>query len=223
MRYRKERGSTDRGLQDEVQSGRLGLEVFPMDLIKTGGLIAFLRREQGLTQKQVAERLGVCAKTVSKWETGRGFPDVGLLCELSRIFRVDLAKLISGELPPTKKEAGNVKKTKFYVCEKCGNLLTDLGAAEIVCCGRSLSPIQPREADGAHQLRIEGIEEDFYITFEHPMTKDHYIAFFAFVRFDRVLTLRLYPEQGSEVRFPRMRGGRLYWYCNNHGLFELRI
>lgn len=194
-----------------------------MDLIKTGQLIASLRREQRLTQKQVAECLGVCAKTVSKWETGRGFPDISLLGELACVLKVDPIKLILGELPPIKKEVGNVKKTKFYVCEKCGNLLTDLGGAEIVCCGRNLFPLNPQAADEAHELRIEEIEDDFYITFDHPMTKDHYVAFFAYVRFDRVLTLRLYPEQGSEVRFPRMRGGKLYWYCNNHGLFELRI
>lgn len=194
-----------------------------MDLIKTGQLIASLRREQRLTQKQVAERLGVCAKTVSKWETGRGFPDISLLGELACVLKVDPIKLILGELPPIKKEVGNVKKTKFYVCEKCGNLLTDLGGAEIVCCGRNLFSLNSQAADEAHELRIEEIEDDFYITFDHPMTKDHYVAFFAYVRFDRVLTLRLYPEQGSEVRFPRMRGGKLYWYCNNHGLFELRV
>lgn len=201
----------------------MGSEVFPMDLSKTGQLLASLRKEQGLTQQQVAEYLGVCAKTVSKWETGRGFPDVSLLGGLSQLLRIDLLKLIAGELPPIKKEAGNVKKTNFYVCQHCGNLLTGLGRAEVICCGRSLTSLTPREADDEHRLAVNEIEGDFYITFDHPMTKDHYIAFFAYVRFDRVLTVRLYPEQGSEVRFPRMRGGKLYWYCNRHGLFELRI
>ncbi len=194
-----------------------------MDLSKTGSLISRLRREKGLTQKEVADKLGICAKTVSKWETGHGFPDVSLISELSQIFQVDISKLIEGEMPKIKPEVGNVKKTKFYVCEKCGNILTSVGNAEIVCCGRKLSPLQAKESDEEHKLNIEIIEDDFYITFEHPMSKEHYISFFSYVRFDRVLIVRLYPEQGSELRFPQMRGGKMYYYCNTHGLFELKI
>ncbi len=194
-----------------------------MDLSKTGRLIAQLRRENGLTQKDVAEKLGICAKTVSKWETGHGFPDVNLISELSKIFKVDISKLLEGEMPEIKPEVGNVKRTKFYVCEKCGNMLTSVGNAEIICCGRKLSPLTAKVADETHKLNVEHIEDDFYITFLHPMTKEHYISFFAYVRFDRVLTVKLYPEQGGEVRFPQMRGGKMYYYCNTHGLFELKI
>ncbi len=194
-----------------------------MDLSKTGKLIAQLRREKGLTQKEVAENLGICAKTVSKWETGHGFPDVSFITELSKMFGVDPSKLLEGEMPKIKPEVGNVKNTKFYVCEKCGNILTSAGNAEIVCCGRKLSPLAAKEADDAHKLNVEKIEDDFYITFSHPMTKEHYISFISYVRFDRVLTVRLYPEQGGELRFPQMRGGKMYYYCNTHGLFELKI
>lgn len=194
-----------------------------MNLSKTGNLIFRLRHEMGLTQKDLAEKLGICAKTVSKWETGHGFPDISLIGELSKIFQVDIAKLIEGEMPPKKQEAGNVKKTKFYVCETCGNILTSIGDSCIVCCGRTLSPLIPKQSDESHTLNIEFIEDDFYITFSHPMTKEHYISFFSYVRFDRVLTIRLYPEQGGELRFPRMRGGKMYYYCNTHGLFELKI
>lgn len=194
-----------------------------MDLSKTGNLIAELRREKGLTQKDVAESLGICAKTVSKWETGRGFPDVSIIGELSRLFQVDISRLLQGEMPKIKPEVGNVKRTKFYVCEKCGNLLTSVGNAEIICCGRTLSPLSAKAADEAHRLNIEKIEDEYYITFSHPMTKEHYISFVSYVRFDRVLTVRLYPEQDGELRFPRMRGGKMYYYCNNHGLFEVVI
>lgn len=194
-----------------------------MNLSKTGNLIFRLRREMGLTQKDLAEKLGICAKTVSKWETGHGFPDISLIGELSRIFQVDISKLIEGEMPPKKQDVGNVKKTKFYVCKKCGNVLTSTGDSHIVCCGRTLSPLIPKQSDELHTLNVEFIEDDFYITFSHPMTKEHYISFFAYVRFDRVLTVRLYPEQGGELRFPRMRGGKIYYYCNTHELFELRI
>ena len=194
-----------------------------MDLSKTGNLISELRKEKGLTQKAVAEKLGVCPKTVSKWETGHGFPDVSLISELSKIFQVDVSKLLDGEMPKIKPEVGNVKRTKFYVCEKCGNILTSMGNSEINCCGRTLSPLKAKEADEAHKLNVEKIEDEYYITFPHPMTKEHYISFVSYVRFDRVLTVKLYPEQDGELRFPQMRGGKMYYYCNNHGFFEVNI
>ena len=194
-----------------------------MDLSKTGSLIAGLRREKGLTQKELAEKLGVCAKTVSKWETGHGFPDVSLVAELSGLFGVDTEKLLQGELPITKPDAGNIRRTKFYVCSSCGNIITSIGNADIICCGRKTEPLVAKEADDEHTLNVEIIEDDFYITFPHPMSKEHYISFVAYVRFDRVLTVKLYPEQGGELRFPRMRGGKMYYYCTDHGLFELKI
>ena len=194
-----------------------------MDLLKTGKMISDLRKEKCLTQKEVAEKLGICPKTVSKWETGHGFPDVSLISGLSKIFQVDISKLLEGEMPKIKPEVGNVKRTKFYVCEKCGNILTSLGDAEIICCGRTLSPLKSIVADEAHRLNVEKIEDEYYITFSHPMTKEHYISFVSYVRFDRVLTVKLYPEQNGELRFPQMRGGKMFYYCNNHGLFELKI
>ena len=194
-----------------------------MDLSKTGRLIAALRCEKGLTQKDVATKLGICAKTVSKWETGHGFPDVSIILELSKIFGVDISKLLEGEMPQNKQEVGNVKRTRFYVCEKCGNILTSIADAEVVCCGRKLLPLRAAEADEAHKVNVEKIEDEYYITFSHPMTKEHYISFVSYVRFDRVLTVRLYPEQGAEVRFAQTRGGKMYYYCNTHGLFELKI
>lgn len=194
-----------------------------MDLSKTGNLIAELRREKGLTQRALAGKMGICAQTVSKWETGHGFPDVSLVSRLSEVFGVDISKLLEGEMPKIRPEVGNVKRTRFYVCEKCGNLLTSMGNAEVLCCGRRLLPLSAKEADAEHTLNIEKIEDDYYITFEHPMTKEHYISFVAYVRFDRVLTVKLYPEQGGELRFPQMRGGKMCYYCNEHGLFEIKI
>lgn len=194
-----------------------------MDLSKTGGLIAALRKEKGLTQRQVAEGLGVCAKTVSKWETGKGFPDVSLITGLSKILEVDISKLIEGEMPKVKPEVGNVKNTKFYVCEKCGNIVTGVGDAEISCHGRRLEALAAKAEDEEHCFSFEKIEDEYFITFSHPMEKEHYISFVSYVRFDRVFLVRLYPEQGGELRFPQMRGGKMYYYCTNHGLFEVKI
>ncbi len=196
-----------------------------MDLQKTGNLMAKLRREQGLTQKQIADRLCISPKTVSKWERGQGFPDVSFLSELSEIFSVDVRKLIEGEMPETKTEVGNVKKIKFYVCEVCGNLITDMGGSkstQVLCCGRTLSPVIPKTPDSAHEFGFDFVEDEYLITFSHPMQKEHYISFISYVRFDRVLTVKLYPEQDGELRFPVMRGGKFYYYCNEHGLFELK-
>ena len=190
-----------------------------MDLSKTGNLISELRREKGITQREVAEQLGVCAKTISKWERGHGFPDITLVSNLSELFRVDLSILLEGEMPTMKWEVGNVRRIKFYVCEKCGNVISSMGEAEITCCGRKLTPLIPKEMDELHHLDIEVSEGDFYITFSHPMTKEHFVSFVSYVRFDRVLTVKLYPEQGGEIRIPQMRGGKLYFYCNNHGFF----
>ena len=194
-----------------------------MDLSKTGILLSALRKEKGFTQKDAAEKLGICAKTVSKWETGHGFPDISLLVELSRMFRVDIAKLLDGEMPITKAEAGQIKRTKFYVCERCGNIITSNRVADILCCGRSVVPLKAKVCDEAHWLNVEKSEDEYYITFNHPMEKAHYISFVSYVRFDRVLTVKLYPEQGGEIRIPQMRGGKLYYYCSVHGLYELEI
>lgn len=194
-----------------------------MDLTKTGGLISALRHEKGMTQKAVADALGICSKTVSKWERGKGFPDVGLISRLSEVLGIDAEKLIQGELPNAKTEAGNMRRLKFYVCEKCGNVLTSMGSCEISCCGRRLEALQPKTPDEEHTLNIDEIETEDYITFSHPMTKEHYISFGAYVRFDRVLMVKLYPEQDGEFRIPKMRKGKLYYYCTEHGLFEHKV
>ena len=194
-----------------------------MDLSKTGRLIASLRKEKGLTQREVADKLGICPKTVSKWETGKGFPDVSLIAKLSDVFAVDISKLLIGEMPKPRKEAGNVKRCKFYVCENCGNIVQELGNSEITCCGRKLSPLKAQAENDTHKVNVEIIEDDWYITFSHPMEKEHYITFFSYVRFDRTLTVKLYPEQAGEVRIPVMRGGKLYYCCNKHGLFEVKV
>lgn len=68
-----------------------------MDSEKTGRLIANLRGEKGLTQKELAARLGVTGAAVSKWENGKGFPDISLLEPLSQALDVSITALLSGE------------------------------------------------------------------------------------------------------------------------------
>ena len=68
-----------------------------MDQIKTGKFIAFLRKEKGLTQIALADRLGISDKTISKWERGAGLPDVSLMLPLCEILEISVNELLSGE------------------------------------------------------------------------------------------------------------------------------
>lgn len=156
-------------------------------------------------------------------ETGHGFPDVSLVAQLAEVLGVSERMLLTGELGLNMEEVGNMKKTKFYVCPHCGSIMQGTGECRIVCCGMQLNPLKANNADEEHMINVSEIENDFYVEFNHPMTKEHFISFIAYVTFDRVLTVRLYPEQDSAVRFPKMYGGKFYYYCNNHGLFEYKI
>ena len=194
-----------------------------MDCKKIGSLIYELRKDKNMTQKQIADLMNISDKTISKWERGLGCPDISLLPELSQILGVSIDQILSGQINLNDLVGGNMNKLKFYVCPQCGNLMTATGNATISCCGKTLEPLVAKKAEEGHKLDIEPVEDELYVTTEHEMTKEHYIGFVAYVRFDRVLTVRLYPEQDATVRFPKMYGGKLYYYCNTHGLFELKI
>jgi len=195
------------------------MEVVNMDCSSVGKLILRLRKEKGMTQSQLANKMNISDKAVSKWERGLGCPDVSLLGELSKALGVNVEKILLGDLEPNDADGGNMKRIKFFVCPNCGNTLTATGEAEVSCCGRKLAVLIPKPADGMHKLTIEGVEDDLYITFAHEMEKTHYLSFVAYVACDRVLLVKLYPEQSGEVRFPKMYGGKLYFYCSQHGLW----
>ncbi|SFS03872.1 helix-turn-helix domain-containing protein [Anaeromicropila populeti] len=190
-----------------------------MDCKKVGNLLLGLRKEKGMTQKQLADAMNISDKTISKWERGIGCPDVSLLHELSKVLSVNIEKILLGELDPNNADGGNMKRIKFYVCPTCGNIITSTGEAEISCCGRKLSALNAKPSDEKHYLKVETIEEDYYITFSHEMTKKHYLNFISYVTCDRVLIVRLYPEQSGEVRFPKLYGGKLFFGCSQHGLW----
>lgn len=194
-----------------------------MNLSKNGKLLCDLRKAKGLTQKQVADELGIVPKTVSKWETGHGFPDVSTVSALADILGVSEKTILSGNLKQNLESANNMKRTKFYVCPHCGSFLQGTGNGQVVCCGKQLEALTAVSADDEHKINVSEIEDDFYIEFNHEMTKEHYISFVSYVRFDRVLTIKLYPEQDSAVRFLKMYGGKIYFYCSKHGLFEYQM
>ena len=191
---------------------------------ETGRLISRLRRERGLTQRQVAEALHVSAQAVSKWERGLGCPDVSLLPPLAGIFGVSAERLLAGDLAPNDLEVGNLKKLKIYLCPDCGNIVTAAAEGEFHCCGRKLEPLTPCPADEAHAASVQPVEEDLYVTFSHPMEKGHFIRFALWLGIDRMLLVRLYPEQGNEFRIPNLRGGgKLYLCCSRDGLYEVPL
>ena len=199
-------------------------EVSDMDRKQTGELLSRLRRERGMTQRELAEILHISAQAVSKWERGQGCPDVSLLSALAEIGGVSVERLLAGDLSPETADGGNMKRMKFYVCPDCGNVLTAAGGGELHCCGRRLEPLTARPADADHRVSAAEVEEDWYITFRHPMEKDHFFRFAAYVTVDRCLLVRLYPEQGGEFRIPRLRGGgKLYLCCSRDGLFEVNV
>ena len=194
-----------------------------MEQLQTGALTRALRKERGMTQRELAELLHVTDRAVSKWERNLGCPDVGLLPQLAQIFGVSMVHLLRGDLAPNIPEVGNMRRLKFYVCPECGNVLTATGGGELHCCGRRLEPLAPKPMDEPHAVKVEPVEEDWYVTFSHSMEKDHYFRFAAFVGTERVLLVRLYPEQGGEFRIPQMRCGKLYLCCSRHGLYEVKV
>lgn len=190
-----------------------------MDNVKIGNLIYKLRKESNMTQLQLAERLHISDKTVSKWERGLGCPEISLLTDLSCVFGVDLEKLLSGQLDANEERGGNMKKLNFYVCPECGNVITAMTEAGISCCGKKLQPLEAVKAAAEEKLSVENIENDYYISSDHPMLKEHYISFVTLLTGDTLTLKKQYPEWDLQVRIPGRTHGKLIWYCTNHGLF----
>jgi desulfoferrodoxin len=193
-----------------------------MDYIKIGNLICQLRKERGFTQQQIADALNITNKTVSKWERGLGCPDVSLLNELSVVLGADLSHLLDGRLIRNQQNTGDMRKVHFYVCPVCGNILTSTGPGNLVCCSRKLTPLVPQMHLEDHSFSVEEIDLDYYISSTHPMDKEHYISFFAFIGTDKIFLQRLYPEQACEIRLPlSFHKGIIFAYCTEHGLWAV--
>lgn len=189
-----------------------------MNQIKIGELIHSLRTKNKLTQKQLAEQINVSDKAVSKWETGKGCPDISLLTELAAVFQIDLQTILNGEIVQKESEAGNMKKLKFYVCPDCGNVITSTSEANISCCGKKLPALEARKAEDNEKLSIEDMHGEWYISSKHSMTKDHYISFVAYVNDSTAMIFKQYPEWNLQISLPFYRSGRIIWYCTKCGL-----
>ena len=189
----------------------------------TGGTIKALREQRNLTQAELADKIGVSSKTVSKWETAKGLPDITLLQPLAAALGVSVIELMNGEPIANRNVSGNMLRSKFYVCPLCGNIIHTTGAALISCCGITLPALEAEEPDEDHGVTVEHVEDEHFITVPHPMTKGHYISFIASVTSDRLQMVKLYPEGNAETRLQLRGRGYLYYYCNQHGLFKKKI
>ena len=194
-----------------------------MDRYVTGAVIRTLREGKRMTQEELAEKIHVSGKAVSKWETGQGFPDISLLEPLAQALAVSVIELLSGECIHNRNRSANMAKSRFYVCPVCGNVIRTIGEAMVSCCGITLPPQEPEEPDEEHEIRIELVEDEYYIRVDHPMTKEHHISFFAAVSDNGMQFVKLYAEGAAEARFKRSRVKKIVAFCNHHGLFQARI
>lgn len=194
-----------------------------MNTYITAQTIKRLRENKALTQAELAEKIGVSSKAVSKWETSKGLPDISLIEPLSQALGVSVMELMSGDTVINKNLSSNLLFSKFYVCPICGNIIRTSGETLISCCGITLPPLEADEPDEEHSVSIENVEDEHFITVHHDMTKQHFISFIAFVTSDRIQFVKFYPEGNAQTRF-QLRGiGYLYFYCNKHGLIKKKI
>ena len=194
-----------------------------MNQYVTGAMIKRLREGRGLTQHQLAEKMNVSDKAISKWETGRGYPDLSLIEPLSAALGISVIELFAGRDVVNTNRTSNMLKTALYVCPICGNVIQSTGPAVVSCCGLALPPLEAEPEDDAHRLQIKRVEDAFYVTIPHDMSKTHHISFIAAVRDDGIELKKLYPEGGAEARFG-ISGTRFFLYsCNRHGLFKTTI
>lgn len=181
------------------------------------------REKQNMTQAELAEKIGVSSKTISKWETAKGLPDISLLQPLAQALNLSVIELMNGQPIANKNVSANLLRSKFYICPICGNLLHSTGSAVVSCCGITLPPLEAEESDDAHSITIQPVEDEHFVTISHPMEKGHFISFVAFVACDRIQLVKFYPEGNAETRLSLRGGGYFYWYCNHHGLFRKKI
>ena len=190
-----------------------------MDKYVTGAFIKEMREKAHLTQAELAQKLSVSFKTVSKWETGKGYPDITLLEPIANVFHISIAELVSGSRINNVNVSANMMRSKFYVCPICSNAIHSMGEAAISCHGILLNPLEAEETDENHIILIEKVEDEYYVRILHDMTKKHYISFVAALSYDKIQMVKLYPEGNAEVRFKISGVKKILFYCNKDGLY----
>ena len=194
-----------------------------MNQYVTGAIIRELREKKRLTQSELAAALNVSDKTVSKWETGRGYPDITLLEPIASVFGISVMELLSGNAIRNMNISSNMMRSVFYVCPACGNVIHSMGEAVVNCHGILLKPCEAEPSDESHKIIAEKVEDEYYVRVEHEMTKQHYISFLAALSPDRLQMVKLYPEGNAEARFKMDGVKKIFCYCNRDGLFQIDL
>ena len=185
-----------------------------------GKVIKELRERKNLTQLELANIICVSDKTISKWETGKGLPDISLIEVLAKSLDVSVIELMNGEYIDNHNKSSNILKSNFSVCPICGNIIYSMGKNLNSCCGINLPTLEGEIENDKHIINIQLIDDEYYISVNHEMTKKHYISFIAYVTMNRCEIIKLYPEQNAEVRFFNNGKGIIYIYCNKDGLYK---
>ncbi|MBQ2956484.1 MAG: helix-turn-helix domain-containing protein [Clostridia bacterium] len=191
-----------------------------MNQYVTGAIIRQLREQKGLTQESLAAQLHVSSKAVSKWETGQGLPDISLLEPLAKALDISMIELFAGRNIVNKNRSSNLLRSVCYVCPVCGNGILALGQAVVSCCGITLPPLQSEHADEEHPISISVSDGEYYVSIDHPMSKDHYISCIFAISDNGLQYVQLYPESFAEARFRISNVRWIYAYCNRHGMFH---
>ncbi len=194
-----------------------------MNQYVTGNVIRQLRESNQLTQSELAEKLNLSDKTISKWETGKGYPDISLIEPLAKVFKVSVTELLAGCTVKNKNISANMLRSHFYVCPICGNTIHTMGEAVIHCHGLQLTSCQEEEANETHSINIKIIEDEYFVQVLHEMTKEHYISFIAALSYDKIQLVKLYPEGNAETRFKINGIKKIVYYCNRDGLFSVNL
>jgi len=189
----------------------------------TGSLIKELREKNHLTQLELAEKLHVSDKTISKWETGKGYPDITLLEPIASVFNISLTELFSGTQITNSNASANMMRSRFFICPICGNIIHSMGELSLSCHGITLYPQTAELFDEKHSISLEIIEDEYFVQINHEMSKSHYISFIAAVSFDNIKLIKLYPESNPECRLPIRGVQRIVFYCNQDGLFYMDV
>lgn len=194
-----------------------------MDRYLTGATIKGLRERCGMTQAQLAGKLNVSDKAVSKWETGAGYPDITLLEPMAAALHTSVAELLSGAVVRNGNVSANMLRSHFYVCPVCGNTIHTMGEAHVSCHGITLPPLAAEPVDGDHAVRASCTGDELFVQVSHAMDKQHHIVFLAAVSPDCVQLTRLYPEGPAQAHFRRSGVRDLYLYCKRDGLYSIRL
>ncbi len=188
-----------------------------------GNLIKDLRTQNNMTQLELANFLNVTDKAVSKWERNICLPDILVLNKICKHFKLDISSVLSISEETKFSTGENMKSTKYFICKKCSSITMTTGNTKISCCDNVLDETVAIKTTDENRLIITEIDGQRHITSDHPMTKENYIWFIAFVKGGEMSFFKQYPQWEINLYLPKFGHGRLLWYAPDIGLNYMDI